>query len=116
MINLSSEVISDFKEILVDIGENVTIYRPTKTLSNVGLDAEITYGSAETIKVVFQLTDAKYIYGKEGIVETGDASVYSLTTDALTKDTKAVRNNATYKIGSIIPREGLDMCVLYKWR
>ena len=115
MLNISSEVLSDFNEILEDIGEDVIVYRPTKTLSNVGLDEEVAYGSAINMRVVFQLTDVKYIYDREGIIEMGDATVYSLTTNSLENDTKVVRNNSTYKIGRVVPREGLDMCVLYRW-
>lgn len=116
MINLSSEVISDFKEILEDIGENVTIYRPTKTLSNVGLDAEVSYGSAETIRVVFQLNTLKDFHDKEVVFKMGEATTFALSTNSLTGGTKVVRDNSTYNISEVIPREGVDMCPTYKQR
>lgn len=115
MLNVTAQVAEDFNEILEDIGESVTVERPTKTLSNVGLDESLSYATGVQVKGVFQFTDKRYLYDKEGIVELGDAVFYTFSNNSVAMDARVTRNNATYKVEKAIPRYGVDMCVLYLW-
>ena len=114
MLNVTAQVAQDFNEILEDIGETVTVTRPTKTTSNVGLDESISYGSNVSVRGVFQLTEVRYLYAREGVIEMGDAVFYAFSVNSLAKDARVVRNNETYQTERVIPRYGVDMCILYK--
>jgi len=105
----------DFSDILEDIGEDVTLYRSTKTISNVSGGETISFGSAETIKGIFQINTNEFVYSKEGIVQMGDATLWVYSSHSINDEDKITYNSVDYIVHKKLSRFNVDQLILYRW-
>lgn len=115
--NLEQVVFDDFESIIGDIGSDVTLNRYTKTVSNIMGDEDVGtgYGGNVSIRGVFQLNQRLYAFGKEGIVEQGDATFYSRAADSVDKDDKITYDSKVYIVTKKTKRYNVDECLLDLW-
>jgi len=112
---LDSIANTDMREITSELGEWVYYYKANKTLSNIEGDESIAYNTGERLQVRFQVNDRKFLYDREGILEQGDATMFSSRKDAVEKDSKIVRaNGEKFIIRNVITRNGMNMSTLYR--
>jgi len=113
-LDLSNTIKKDFAGIIDEIGESITLNRATKTTSNLTGDRTVSFGSDVIINAAFQINSKQYVYGKEGLLEIGDASLYSRTTDSVSRNDKIVYNSIDYIVKTVLSRFGVDQCVLFR--
>lgn len=63
-------------QIYSDNKRSVTLYRATKTTSNISGSEELSYGDAETVELIFFKTTSEYDFGPEGLLEKGDCVIF----------------------------------------
>ena len=103
---------------LSDMGVTVTLNRVTKTTSNITGDRTLTYGSNETITVVFLRRSVIHKYDKPGLVEEGDAYAMARCTTAILRGDKITNDANVYRVEKVIRRKFgvtnmFDFCTLH---
>jgi len=108
-----------FSKILNDWGVNVTLNRINSATSNISGDLSDSYGEDETLKVVFLKRNQQFVFGREGLIEQGDAYIlvkYSdVSSDPLEKHDRITNNGEVFEVEtSIIRFDSFYYVVLYK--
>jgi hypothetical protein len=91
------------EEIFEDKKRTVTLYRATKTESNVSGSEILAYAAAETVELIFLKTEQKFTWQPDGLVETGDALIYDKANNVgVRRNDKIVVDGETFLIKNVI--------------
>ena len=110
--------LDDWTQILNDLGRSITYYSVTKTVNNLG-EETTTMASPTTITAVFLLHNNKFNFDKFGVVEVGDAYMFSPLATNVKRYDKITIDGESYYIDNITRRyiAGIamyDSCTLFK--
>ena len=96
-------MIEGMKQIFEDNRRTVTLYRATKTETNITGTEDLSYADAETVDIIFFKTDIKYEFGPEGLFEKGDCVIFDKPdNNNLSRDDKIVVDGETFMVRDII--------------
>jgi len=91
------------KQIFDDSRRTVTLYRATKTETNITGSETLNYGSAETVELIFFKTDIRYEFGLEGLLEKGDCVVFDKSNNVnISRNDKIVVDGETFLVKNVI--------------
>jgi len=108
------------KIIFNDSKRTVTLYRATKTESNITGSEELTYAAAEEVELIFFKTESKFEWDTEGMLEKGDAVVFDKPGNInIARNDKIVVDGETFLIKKVVAwydndRHDYDAAVAYK--
>lgn len=77
---------NDFETMLTDAGVTVSLERNTESYGNISGSKSSSYGSPSDIVVLLGRHRPKFAFEKEGLVEQGDRTMLSRTSDAVNKN------------------------------
>ncbi len=105
--------------VLNDMGVVVDWEEATKTTDNISGSETLTYAATTEKTVVFRKRVQRYIQGKEGLIDLGDAIILATTSYNFKKDDKISYDGETYIITKVIQRWAddehlFDSCTLIK--
>lgn len=91
------------KVIFNDSKRTVTLYRVTKTESNITGSEILTYAAAEEVEIIFFKTETKFEWDQEGILEKGDALVFDKPGNVnIARNDKIVVDGETFLIKKVV--------------
>jgi hypothetical protein len=100
------------KQIFSDSKRTVTLYRVTKTNSNLTGTEQLTYDSGTSVELIFFKTDAKFEFGMEGLLEKGDCLVFDKPNNLnIVRDDKITVDDESFLIKDIIHWNSRDLHV-----
>ena len=108
-----------FNKVLNDWGVNVTLNRINSATSNISGDLSDSYGEDETLKVIFLKRRQAFVFGREGLIEQGDAYIlvkYSdVSSNPLERHDRITYNGEVFEVETSINRfDSFYYAVLYK--
>jgi hypothetical protein len=91
------------KVIFNDKKRTVTLYRATKTESNITGSEKLTYAAAVEVEIIFFKTEAKFEWDPEGLLERGDALVFDKPSNVnIARNDKIVVDGETFLIKKVV--------------
>jgi hypothetical protein len=91
------------KIIFNDSKRTVTLYRVTKTESNITGSEKLTYATAETVELIFFKTEAKFEWDQEGLLEKGDAIIFDKPGNVnIARNDKVVVDGESFLIKKVV--------------
>ena len=93
---------------LADLGTSVTWEAVTKTTANISGDETLSYAGGVAKTVIFVKRTQRYVQGKEGLVDLGDAYCMSENSDAFKLNDRITFNGEKFLIGDVITRRAND--------
>jgi hypothetical protein len=96
MINAMKVIFNDSKRV-------VTLYRATKSESNITGSENLTYAAAEQVEIIFFKTETKFEWDQEGLLEKGDALVFDKPGNVnMARNDKIVVDGETFLIKKVV--------------
>ena len=117
---ITGAVEADFGQILTDFQVTITYEARTKATSNItGTEVE-TYAAGVSKNAVFLKRLTRFIFDKEGIIDTADAYLMVDVDDGFQRYDRITYSGEKYMVENVIRRLGpggvnmFDFCVLFK--
>ena len=90
------------KQIFSDSKRNITLYRATKTETNITGTESLSYGDAEQVDIIFFKTGERFALSFEGLVELGDCVLFDKPDNVnIQRNDKVVVDGETFLIKTV---------------
>lgn len=100
------------EQIFSDSKREVTLYRVTRSKSNITGSEVLTYADAETVELIFFKTDMRFEFGLEGLLEKGDCLIFDKADNInLSRDDKIVVDGESFLVRNIVHWKSRDLHV-----
>lgn len=112
-------IYTDFVAIQNDLKRTVSYEVVTKTIDPMSGTETSSYATATNKTMIFFLNDNKWLFDKDGLIETGDAYVMAETSVGIKKFDRITVDGETYIIKNTTTRvfmgvTGFEYGILYK--
>ena len=90
------------KQIFSDSKRTVTLYRATKTETNISGTESISYGNAEEVEIIFFKTEERFTLSFEGLVELGDCVLFDKPNNiSIQRNDKVIADGEAFLIKTV---------------
>ena len=105
MTKAMEQIFSDSKRI-------VTLYKVTRSKSNITGSETLTYADGEEVELIFFKTDMRFEFGLEGLLEKGDCLIFDKANNLnLVRDDKISVDGETFLIRNVVHWKARDLHV-----